>query len=211
MEWSAQSVGLGVTRRDVLFAAMSLLISPAPLAVAARGDVMEQIEQDFGKRNPKAPQALSHFAFLIGRFKCQAKLKSPDGNWQMFNATWNGRFILDGYAIADEFAMTGSAGELVVLGMNVRTYDAAKRVWSIKWLNALSGIWTDLGSEEFGGVKITDNSISYSFKEPVAAQAYTRATYKAISPEHFTWLGEKSDDGKSWTDFMVVECHRTRE
>ena len=39
--------------------------------------------------------------------------------------------------------------------------------------------------------------------------ARTRATYTNTSPEHFTWLDEKSDDGKSWTDFMIVECHRT--
>jgi hypothetical protein len=41
--------------------------------------------------------------------------------------------------------------------------------------------------------------------------AYTRAAYTYISSDHFTWIGEKSDDGKSWSDFMVVECHRTRE
>ena len=57
---------------------------------------------------------------------------------------------------------------------------------------------------------LSHDSITYSFKEPVAAQAYTRATYTNISPEHFTWIGERSDDGKSWTDFMVVECRRTR-
>lgn len=137
-------------------------------------------------------------------------MKSSDGNWQKFHGTWNGRFILDGYAIADEYTMSSSTGELVVLGMNFRTYDAAKRVWNIRWLNALSGTWTDLTPEEFGGVKITDEFISYYFKEPVAAQAYTRATYTNISSEHFTWLGEKSDDGKSWNDFMVVECYRAR-
>ena len=97
---------------------------------------MDQIEQEFGKLNPKAPPALSHFAFLIGRWKCEARLKSPNGNSQTFFATWIGRFILDGYAIADEYRMTGPGGELVVLGMNFRTYDAAKQVWKIKWLNA---------------------------------------------------------------------------
>ena len=75
----------------------------------------------------------------------------------------------------------------------------------------LSGTWTDLGSEELGGVKISDHSISYSFKEPVAAQAYTRATYTNVSKTHFTWLGEKSDDGVTWTDFMVVKCDRAGE
>ena len=170
---------------------------------------MASTEQDFGTLNPKAPPVLSHFAFLIGQWKCEAKLKTSNENWQMFHATWNGRFVLDGYAIADEYAMHSLTGELIVLGMNFRTYDAAKRIWNIRWLNALSGTWTDLTSEEFGGVRITNYSISYSFKEPVAAQAYTQATYKNISAEHFTWLGEKSDDGKTWTDFMVVECHRT--
>jgi hypothetical protein len=211
MEWSAQNLGLDLTRREVLCAALSFLIPSTPLEAAARENFMEQMRLGFGNRNPKAPEALSHFAFLIGQFKCEAKLKSSDGSWQMFHATWSGRFILDGYAIADEYTMTGPEGELVVLGMNFRTYDVAKQVWNIKWLNALGGSWTDLGSEEFGGVKIAGNSITYSFKEPVAVQAYTRATYTNISPEHFTWKGERSDDGKSWTDFMLVECHRARE
>ncbi len=211
MERSEQNIGGSLTRRRVLLATMSLLIPPGPPAAAASEAVMKKFGEDLGKLNPKAPPVLSHFAFLIGRWNCEAKLKSSDGNWQTFHATWNGRFLLDGYAIADEYTMTDTTGELVVLGMNFRTYDSAKGMWNIKWLNAMSGTWTDLGSEEFGGVKITDHSISYSFKEPVAAQAYTRATYTNISSEHFTWLGEKSNDGKSWTDFMVVECHRVRK
>lgn len=64
-----------------------------------------------------------------------------NGEWQTLQATWLGRFILDGYAIADEYRMTGSSGELIVLGLNLRTYDAAKRTWNIKWLNALAGTW----------------------------------------------------------------------
>ena len=35
-------------------------------------------------------------------------------------------FILDGYAIADEYRMTNSAGGLTVLGSILRTYDPAK-------------------------------------------------------------------------------------
>jgi hypothetical protein len=45
------------------------------------------------------------------------------GDWESgASATWKGRFILDGYVIADEYSMTTSAGELIVLGMNFRTY-----------------------------------------------------------------------------------------
>jgi hypothetical protein len=55
---------------------------------------------------------------------------SADGSWQTLEAAWLSRFILDGYAIADEYRMMSSSGELIVLGMNFRTYDAARKVWN---------------------------------------------------------------------------------
>jgi hypothetical protein len=179
-------------------------------AATAEDDPMDQVDQEFGKPNPHAPEALSRFAFLIGRWRCEARVKSANGEWQTFQATWLGRFILDGYAIADEYKMTGSSRELIVLGMNLRTYDASKQVWNIKWLNALSGTWVDLGPEELGGVRFDGQSIIYAFKEPMAAHAYTRATYTNFSKTHFTWRGEKSHDGKAWTEFMVVEAYRSK-
>jgi hypothetical protein len=105
---------------------------------------MDQVEQEFGKANPNAPAALSRFAFLIGRWRCEARVRLAHGEWQTLQATWLGRFILDGYAIADEYRMTGASGELIVLGMNLRTYDATKQTWNIKWLNVgwnMGGPW----------------------------------------------------------------------
>ena len=168
---------------------------------------MEQLS----KPNLNAPAALSLFAFLIGTWRCEARVMSAKGEWLTLQATWLGRFILDGYVIADEYRMTGSAGELLVLGVNLRTYDATKQLWRMKWLNALAGTWVDLGPEELGGVLFDNHSITYSFKEPVAAHAYTRASYTNISKTHFTWRGEKSEDGKAWSEFMVVEAYRSEE
>ncbi len=212
VDWQARNDCRSMTRRDVLLATLSLLVSPALVSAAAKEDVMEQIEQHFGTLNPNAPRDLSHFAFLIGRWKFDARLKLPDGEWQTFHGTWLGHYILDGYAIADEYKMMGPSGELIVLGMNFRVYDSARQVWNIKWLNALDGTWTDLTPEQFGGARFDGQSVSYAFKAERGAQwSFTRATYTNISKAHFTWLGEKSDDGKSWTEFMVIECHRTGE
>ncbi len=172
---------------------------------------MDQPDQEFGQRNPNAPAVLSRFAFLLGRWRGEAKVRSAQGEWQTFQATWLGRFILDGYAIADEYRMTDSSGKLIVLGMNFRTYDAAREVWNIKWLNALAGTWVDLGTEELGGVRFEGPSIIYAFKEPVAAHPFTRATYTNISRTHFTWRGERSDDAETWSEFMVVELSRSQE
>jgi hypothetical protein len=92
-----------------------------------------------------------------------------------------------------------------VLGMNLRTCDATRQTWNMKWLNALAGTWVDLGREELGGVTFDGQGIIYAFKEPAAAHAYTRASYKNISEEHFTWRGEKSDDGKTFPNLRARE------
>jgi hypothetical protein len=171
---------------------------------------MNQSDHDFGRVNPKAPAELSRFAFLIGNWHCEAKLLSANGTWQPYKATWRGCFILDGYAIADEYQMLDSSGGRVVLGMNLRPYDAGKQVWNIRWLNGLAGDWTNLVSEELGGVKVEGRSIIYAFMEPTAGHAYTRVSYTDHSTTHFTWQGEKSDDGKMWSQFMIVEAYRDR-
>jgi len=79
---------------------------------------MQQVNREFGKLNPKAPSELSRFAFLIGKWRFEAKVKLPGGKSHLFQGTWVGRFILDGHAIADEYRMMDMSGSLVVLGLN---------------------------------------------------------------------------------------------
>jgi hypothetical protein len=172
---------------------------------------MGQNEREYGEANPNAPQELADFAFLVGRWRGEAKLKREDGDWDELNASWEGRYILDGYVIADEYRMTTQAGELLVLGVNLRAYDAKKKAWNLKWLNALSGSWTDLGPESLGGVAANGNTISYLMEEPVAQHKFTCATYANISADHFTWRGERSDDRKTWDQFLIVELYRSGE
>jgi hypothetical protein len=86
--------------------------------------------------------------------------------------------------------------------MTRRAYDATKRIWDIKWLNALRN--------SVESVLMADRSSAAS-KEPLAAHAFTCATYTNVSQDHFTWRGEKSDDGKAWSEFMVVEVRRDKE
>ncbi len=57
--------------------------------------------EHYGKLNANAPPELSRFTFLMGRWRCEAKLKGEAGTWESLKATWEGRYILDGYAIGD--------------------------------------------------------------------------------------------------------------
>jgi hypothetical protein len=177
------------------------------------GRSMRQVKREFGKLNPKAPRELSRFAFLIGNWRFEARVESSDGKSHFFQGTWAGRYILDGRAIADEYRMTDKSRRLVVLGVNLRAYDASKKTWNMKWLNGLTGTWTNLTPPELGGVTYNRRSITYAFKElaPIeSSHAYTRATYTSHAKSRFTWRGEKSSDRKAWSEFMVVECRRDK-
>jgi hypothetical protein len=177
---------------------------------------MKRDEQEYGKPSPNAPPELSRFAFLIGKWHGDAKLKRDEKTWENLKATWEGRYILDGYAVADEYRMTTAAGKLMVLGTNFRAYDSAKKAWNIKWLNALAGTWLDLGPEELGGVKADEKAITYLMKEDsggksAAAHVFTRATYTNFSGNHFTWRGERSNDRRKWEEFLVIELERSKD
>jgi hypothetical protein len=184
----------------------SSLLSAKP--AREKSQTVQHDEQNYGKPNPNAPEKLSRFAFLIGKWAGQAKLKGEDGHVDTLDVTWEGRYILDGYAIEDEYRMATPSGELIVLGMNFRAYDPKKNTWNMKWLNALTGTWVDLGSEELGGFHIDAKEISYIIKETAGDHAFTRATYTNIDANHFTWLGEKSSDNKTWQEFLLVDLHR---
>jgi hypothetical protein len=214
--------------RLAAFASATRIITRFPSALAARVIVsrltetlrgssrrsrcdrlVRRAKQQFGKINPNAPEELVRFAFLVGSWRFEAKVKLHDGQSHPFQGAWLGRYILDGYAIADEYRMTDVSAKLIVLGLNLRAYDASNQTWNIKWLNALTGAWMDLAPSELRGVAYDGQSISYAFKELVpvdAMHAYTCHLY--TSGTHFTWRGEKSTDGSLWSEFMVVDCHR---
>jgi len=48
------------------------------------------------------------------------------------------------------------------------------------------------------------------FKQPVAAHAYARLK-RTFPKKRFTRRGEKSDDGNTWSEFMVVEAYRSKQ
>lgn len=169
---------------------------------------MNQRESIYGALHPDAPQELARFAFLIGTWRCFADLLAEDGQWHTFPAAWIGRYILDGLAIADEYRMHDLTGNILVHGLNFRSFNTASRCWNIRWLDARTGSWTDLCPNELGGPRFTENSISYIFREPGLSHQFTRATYTSLSPVRFTWHGERSADRINWTNFMRIDCHR---
>ena len=168
-------------------------------------------ETDYGNRNPQAPPELSQFAFIIGEWRCDVRVKGDDGTWQTYAARWIGRYILDGYAIADEYRMTGEAGEVIVHGINFRSYSVEKNTWVMRWLDGTRAFWVELGPEALGGVRVDSETITFNLFDAFAPDAICRVTFSNMSANHFMWSEEKSlDQGRTWTEFVVIEAHRTR-
>ncbi|HEV8431544.1 MAG TPA: hypothetical protein VGQ41_26835 [Pyrinomonadaceae bacterium] len=169
-------------------------------------------DKEYGNPNPKAPSELSQFAFIIGKWRCDVRVKKEEGTWQPYSATWVGRYILDGYVIADEYRMTSQKGELIVHGMNFRSYSVEKKSWVMRWLSATGSFWVELGPEKLGGVRVGPKSITFNLIDTFAPDALTRVTFSNISESHFTWTSERSlDQGSTWAEFMVIEAHRIND
>jgi hypothetical protein len=170
----------------------------------------------YGRLNPSAPPELGRFAFLIGRWSCDVRITPPGGAELRFRGEWTGRYVLDGYAIVEEYRQWDSAGTLVQLGQNIRSYDAARRRWVIRWHDALAGTWLELAPPDLGDVAMTDTSITYYHHLPEGPAAALfpphtifRVSYEDISPRRFTWRAAASRDrGETWEVVQVIEAGR---
>ena len=176
------------------------------------------MKEDYGIPNRNAPRELSQFAFLIGTWRCESRVKGPDGAFRTYPAAWVGRYILDGYVIADEFRQLGPAGEVAQLGQNYRSYNTDKKTWIIRWHDALDSTWLELGPEDLGGVQVRGGTVTYQHRRPrgragrlFPVQSLFRLTYSNISEDHFTWVAELSTDGgETWAEVQVIEAHRVK-
>jgi len=176
------------------------------------------MDRDYGSPNRNAPRELSQFAFLIGTWQCESRVKGPDGEYRTYPATWVARYILDGYVIADEFRQLGPAGEVAQLGQSLRSYNTDQKAWIIKWLDALDSTWLELGPEDLGGVRVQGGVITYQHRRPrgragrlFPLQSLFRLTFSNISEDHFTWRAELSTDGgETWAEVQVIEASRVK-
>ena len=174
-------------------------------------------QEEFGTPHPEAPAELAAFAFLIGDWTCESRIKGADGEYQTYPATWVGRYVMDGYVIADEFRQFDANGNLTQLGTTYRSYNTERGAWTMKWLDALNSIWLDLGPEELGGVEVSDTSVVFKHylpegpaREFFPTQTIFRITFHDISRDSFRWKAEVStDEGASWEQVQAIEARRT--
>jgi len=174
------------------------------------------VTDGFGMPNTRAPRELVTFDFLVGAWECESNVRAPDGSVRTRPATWVGRYILDGYAIADEFRQLGPAGEVAMLGQTFRAFNPDSKTWVMKWLDALDATWLDLGPEDLGGVTVRNGTITYWHGRPrgrsgrlFPLQSVFRVTFSDITEAGFRWRSEVStDNGETWAEAQTITARR---
>ncbi len=162
----------------------------------------------FGVLNEKAAKQTEQLGHLAGVWECELKIRNQDGNWPDTSrkADWIWYYILDGYAIQDDWivppldADTALAGNSF-LGTNIRIYNEKENNWEMAWF--------DNNSQQVQTFKATyeDNSIIMIGKD--AQNNLNRITFYNMTDKTFDWKMESSNnEGETWAEVVKIKGRR---
>jgi len=110
-----------------------------------------------------------------------------------------GRFILSGYVIADEYRMTVSSGR----AYRARHESAARTGCNVVGSRAGAARWRQVRWP------IRRLRLQSAGSPPRRYRRYLHEHFLGRTPRGEE-RGEKSDDGKAWSEFMVIAAYRTK-
>ena len=186
----------------VAVAALVLGIGAANCTMAA-----EPATTTYGERNPQAPAELDLFSFLVGTWNVTGKTRQEDGKYVDWDgATWIGRYVLDGMAIADELHASTPDGK-PGLGITLRQFDAKRGSWIIEFLNVTYSFLRRQVNPRSGSVSRDGETIVVISED---AETRIRENYRVLDRNHVTYTTELSRDaGRTWGP-ILVEMTMTR-
>jgi hypothetical protein len=161
----------------------------------------------YGERNPQAPDELAWFSFLVGKWSGSGRTRLEDGSYVDWDgATWIGRYILDGMAIADEGHAPGPDGKQY-LGITFRYFDNDHDSWIVEFLNVSSSFLRRQVNPRSGVVRRDADGVAVIAEE---GETRFRETYRVPDPSHFTYTAQASSDGGRTWGPILFEMSFTR-
>ncbi len=180
----------------------------APLAVVGEPEALAPSQvPSFGRLNPEAPPETAQFDFFIGEWECTMKTMRPDGQgYGERKASWTAYYILDGWAIQDEWVSTAGQGGSG-FGTNIRSFNPKTRKWDNRWLSSGSLQWKYFESEMVG-----DTMVMTGEGVDPRGVFVDRNTFYDIEKDSWKWRKDRSyDGGESWIEgIALIDAKRVR-
>ncbi len=151
-----------------------------------------------------APEQLSRFAPLIGRWKIEDWSKDKEGNWvESTGADWDFWFALDGWAVQDLWVQPGYDVELEdptkrFVGTNVRVWNTAAEQWKMSW------IYSPPGAPQNWIATSTPEEIDMEFTPPGAEQSARRIKFFNMTGDHFDWMMYTRGEDDAWVEAYKI-------
>ncbi len=152
------------------------------------------------------PPEMAQLAPLIGEWRCVTKTLQPDGSYRSGEATWKFFYILDGFAILDEWRSTKPDGA-PTLGVNIRHYDLAAGHWVARWLSTSDMQWKSFEATYGEGRFVMTGQGTTATGEV----RDSRVTFYHMKKRSFRWrLDWSMDGGETWIEgVFLIEGTRT--
>lgn len=169
--------------------ALAGLLALAVPATAQQAPILYQPDPDspIGERNPKAPPETGQFDFVIGDWDVWITWTPAEGDPQSYAAKWHNHWIIDGYAVMQEWRGP------YLTGAEFRYYDPQKKGWHGHNIY-VGGEWKATTAEFKDG-----NMIVYIASAGPNGDFINRETYYDITANSFKMKSDRSyDDGKTW-------------
>jgi hypothetical protein len=165
--------------------------------------ILYQPETDspLGARNPLAPPEAAQFDFLIGDWNAVVTYTVPGKEPLVFNARWHNTWIVNGYAVMQEWRGPYATGA------EFRYFDPTLHKWT--GYNLYSGsAWKETWAEWQ-----EDKMAVYSKGEGPQGEFLNRETYYDIHADSISLRSDRSfDDGATWKPHTFsIEMTRIRE
>lgn len=161
-----------------------------------------------GGLNPQAPPETDQFSFMIGEWDCTTRFMKPDGSGHNEGrATWTGYFILDGWAIQDDWIGYKPDGQ-PSYGTNIRSFNPETRKWDNRWLSAGNLQWVYFEAEKVGNAMVmTGGGGKDNFGDFV-----DRNVFYEIQSDSWRWRKDRSyDGGENWIEGIgFIEATRAK-
>lgn len=154
----------------------------------------------FGTLSPSAPPETAQFAFMVGEWSCKTRGRGPDGSLIAGpDSTWTGYYILDGWAIQDDWVSAATRGT------NIRTFNPKTNKWDNRWVASGSLQWKYYEAEQVGETMVMTGGEGVDAQE---RQFMDRNTFHEIGKTSWKWRKDRSfDGGKSWIEGVAfIHC-----